>query len=195
MLAKTPPSDFKSWYSDKVMDGYYTPDGIDIARHTHHLVLAYGTLRMGQPRNSILTTSGKNKLVAFGATSNSNLSLMYSFKAGFPAAFLHDEGTPDTGRVFGEVWKVTEAMLRNLDRIESNQHLFRRIQVGIDVATGSGLETIPNVWMYFGVPKYLKNAGNWYNLEESHSSVFGKYYTYLQRIKLKGLKGEVKTTD
>lgn len=175
----------KTWMQEKVRQGYFTPDSVDIALHTHHIVFVYGTLRLNHIRNDILTMDESNKLLNYGFTDLDNLQMAYSFKSRFPAVFFHEKDSEGNARIFGEIWSVTEETLRYLDRVEGNGVAFKRMPMTIKVfEKDSTISTVKHVWMYLGMPGYLQNNNNWYRLKPHQSSMFGPYYTYLNKIEL-----------
>lgn len=180
---------FPDWLAEKTVDGYYTPDGVEIASQSTHLLFVYGTLRYGHFRNEVLTREPKNRLVKYGATETDNLGLLYSFKNKFPAAFLLKEDSKHKGSIFGEVWEVTDQTIRELDRLESNRYLFSRVKINVRVAETGGIAVIPNVWVYLGMPNNLHPETGWYSIQPNESAIFGTYRSYLKTIKLESLEG------
>ena len=85
--------------------------------HTY-LVFVYGTLRMGYGLNYLLSSSwfcGVDCLPGF---------LMYPSAGGSYPAIVHS-GQPRRRQVVGEVYRVTESTLHQLDRVEGFRGTFR----------------------------------------------------------------------
>ncbi len=98
-----------------------------------HLVFVYGTLRPGQPRSHVLETS--SSAIHIGSAITKDTYHMYAYKGGgFPYLLLESiGGTSEPTKIQGNLWRVPDEILRDLDMIEGHPDHYTRFMTTIDL--------------------------------------------------------------
>lgn len=139
------------------------------------LFFTYGTLKSGESRNNVLTSSN-SKLIGLGFTERSDCSIRRTDEKpfGFPV-FLAD---PKHGlNIQGELWEIDTELLRSLDSIEARGHLYDREETAIRTKDG----TFPAI-TYVGIPGFwasrLKSMPYCDIMLSSFGDSKSKFYTF-----------------
>jgi len=106
--------------------------------NTKHLVFVYGTLRKSRGNHQLLEGA---QFIGVGATKNK--CAMY-LVGGFPYAISTEERYP----IIGELYGVTDEILKKLDQLEGHPCYYARCETEVVV---NGEDYI--AWMYFRDPK------------------------------------------
>lgn len=170
--------------TDRKKAAYFTDDVMDLNVWRNHLVFVYGTLRRGFSRNAIM--EGSCEFQNYGFTERDDLCMRYAKGAGFPGVFMARDGSPESGRIFGEIWKVPTDYMIYLDQIEQNGILFDRVETDIMCASPMNPDTdksfrVQGCWLYYG-SEYLEKQTAFTKLLPDFSSMYGKYYTYKKQL-------------
>lgn len=106
-----------------------------------HRVYVYGSLRVGEPNHGVLARHDAQ----FIAAREISGYLMHAYCASFPAVYAsHDL---QYGKIVVEEYAVSDACLRDLDRLEGHPAFYRRIR------------TIGGAWIYVMREERVKRVG------------------------------------
>ncbi|WP_448583996.1 gamma-glutamylcyclotransferase family protein [Thermocrinis sp.] len=111
-------------------------------------LFVYGTLRAGEIRHGLIQHC---EFLGLAYAEGYDLYLIYKFPG----------MVPGSGRVVGEVYRVSEKALQALDWIEGVPNLYRRELIKVKLATGEELETY--TYIYNGSVEGFKKipSGDW----------------------------------
>jgi len=159
MPLRTKESEF---IQSAVDDAEFTPDAATLFKRNWHPLFVYGTLQKGMVRHSLLSSG-----VSLGParTETSAFALLYQkfTKHPYPIALpamLTSLGSATAGRrpigahIQGEAYLIPPDTLANLDFIESNGQVYRRI-VSLIHVNAKHPYTVP-CWMYVGIIEHWK---------------------------------------
>lgn len=131
----------------------------DMNAPNNRLVFVYGTLKSGFHNNRLLTS---NKAECLGIAWTVDKCRLWAH--GFPMIKVANEDEPESGHVMGEVWKVNDYCVADLDRLEDEGGMYRRI--GLMVQNGAG-QVLADTYIWNqptdGIRKVLPNAEGFIN--------------------------------
>ncbi|XP_076309943.1 gamma-glutamylaminecyclotransferase-like [Tachypleus tridentatus] len=141
----------------------------------YHLVFVYGTLKNGEPNFQWLCNTDHGFAKYLGkAKTKKQWPLVIASRYNVPYLLYCEE----KGKVncFGEVYKVNDRMLQNLDKLENHPTYYERMQEDVCIiqscegsaTTGDCKENCLRVWMYF-LKNYKPELLNLPYLEEYSS--------------------------
>jgi len=113
-----------------------------------HLVFVYGTLKRGEGNHSLLK---KSELLSVATT----CFKFRMFHVGFPVLMPEIGDGRQVGNVRGEVYRIDEAVLRRLDGLESEGHMYKRVKIDVTTESGELLE----VQTYIGMQDFWDQRG------------------------------------
>jgi gamma-glutamylaminecyclotransferase len=108
-------------------------------------VFVYGTLKKGFHNHALLENA---KFLGWATLEGSHVLL----DAGFPVCVPLYTGS---SKVIGEVYEVTPAEMKRLDRLEGEGRMYHRVKRKVEEAEG-----VCNAWVYIGDRKYWKDRAN-----------------------------------
>jgi gamma-glutamylcyclotransferase (GGCT)/AIG2-like uncharacterized protein YtfP len=139
--------------------------------HNTILLFVYGTLKEGYGNNWYLQRNNAEKVAN---TTTAEEYIM--FNAGFPVMMepvdCNDLTLPAL-QCKGEVWKLNNVALEQVDRLESNGDMYNRKEITVTLEDG----TTMNVWSYFGGAEYWE-GGDRLSLSEIIGIDNGEYYQW-----------------
>lgn len=142
------------WYGLKELfeSGYessaYTPDFTQLCRMDSHYVFTYGTLKEGFRNHRVIKDS---EFVGPASTFNNfEMVVTTGTQAPFPIVFPSTR-EKKRGAIYGEVYKVTPNTMRELDYLESNGTMYKRMPTPVHVAFNDAPPKKIYAWMYRGV--------------------------------------------
>ena len=144
-------------YSNWLAKSKYTPDMPALNLRNWHTVAVYGTLKKGNALHGML----RNAKFISGGWTESDRFVLYDIKTGtekFPVAM--STATQLGRRVAVEVYQVKPEVIKNLDVIEENGYLYKRIRTKILQQNG----LTEYAWFYIGLhstfDKIISNYSN-----------------------------------
>jgi len=127
-------------------------------------VFVYGTLMSGEPLNSLLVDGGAVKTPNVGHAGG---FLMFDLGV-FPGIVPSDRHPEDLaktnwgqGGVRGEVWEVSDELLKALDDVEGVPRLYRRERITVNHAYAKNQTNTVWAYVYNGIPNKLISCGSW----------------------------------
>ncbi|MGE0266072.1 MAG: gamma-glutamylcyclotransferase [Candidatus Obscuribacterales bacterium] len=181
---------------ERRLSSKFTPDFLERKLERMIPMFFYGTLKKGQRAHSFLKGA---EFVSEAKTASQSFEMFRTSpgdEKDFPVVMQSVASKPESGVIWGEVWNVDPITLLEIDRMEGNTELYRRVQrfvwlTDIDVEGKPNLHPSAKVWMYIGVPKYWedwplvrakqnKKDGKvpWYEWEAERYSSFGMGFEF-----------------
>lgn len=141
-----------------IEEAAYTDDFPFLARKSHHYLFTYGTLKKGFRLASCLDDA---ELVSFGYTINDNFWMIKTKGAPNYPIVLIDNRPDYKARVFGEIYKVSAETIRELDYLESNRIMYKRMYLPCRVVTDvTGKTEDIRCWIYVGIRDYWNSRSS-----------------------------------
>lgn len=144
--------DLVSQARDIAERGEYTTDYPKLAAKTQQYVFVYGTLRKSFRNHRALGLDPELKGVGF--TKFDRFFLANYVKGGFPVAFFNNGAETTRAKIYGELYSVHPSILLDLDYLESNGIMFKRLHIPITVTQSDGSAQDVYAWVYIGVKEY-----------------------------------------
>jgi gamma-glutamylcyclotransferase (GGCT)/AIG2-like uncharacterized protein YtfP len=133
--------------------GEYTSDYPLLSKKKSQLVFVYGTLKKSFRNHRTLGSDAKIEGVGF--TKFNRFFLANYTKGGFPVAFFNNSGVEASkAKIYGEVYSIHPDVMLDLDYLESNGIMFKRINLPVTVTQGDGSTQDTYAWTYIGVKDY-----------------------------------------
>jgi gamma-glutamylcyclotransferase (GGCT)/AIG2-like uncharacterized protein YtfP len=172
----------------------YTRDNPEIMLQKEHFLFTYGTLKSGFRRHRAINSC---PLIGVGYTISPFWKMFNVNKLGmdkqnklvlkdrYPVTLINGSEKKDSGKIYGELYKVTNQDIRNLDYIESNKVIYRRVLINVKVkCLHDQQERTLKAWMYIGEPTWWSKHSNLLEeipLLQSNQDKNFKYYSYMKK--------------
>lgn len=147
----------------------YTPDMPELNLSNFHNVFVYGTLKKSCHNNKLI----KSAVFLGKAWTKVKCLKMYVNEYNVPVVFFTSQS--DGLAVQGELYSVTPAQLRNLDRLEANGDYYKRRRVVVEYDNGE----MTKAFMYFGLKSEFSMKGLTPSDTFTRKKTAQEYYTYI----------------
>lgn len=161
---------FKDEVLARTLENQSTPDILELDTKRGHLLFVYGSLKASFPRHYLLKSTGA-RFVAVGMTvmPYSLFYQPYRDDDRFPVMLGSIDSSP-AGHVVGQLWIVHPRTIMDLDQMERNGKLFKRLRMQVQVISkpqDKGFQTFALVWpwAYMGIASTWRPLINDKNME------------------------------
>jgi gamma-glutamylcyclotransferase (GGCT)/AIG2-like uncharacterized protein YtfP len=117
-----------------------TGDYQPVKSQPNYFVFVYGTLKQGERNHRLLADAEY-----FGEATTCSQFKMYH--VGFPVLMAANGDGRPTGRVRGEVYRVTRSQIHRLDQLESEGRMYKRLPIDVTTDEGNPLAVLAYVGM------------------------------------------------
>jgi gamma-glutamylcyclotransferase (GGCT)/AIG2-like uncharacterized protein YtfP len=130
--------------------GEYTTDYPELITKDSHYLFVYGTLRKQFGNHNLLKDQ---QLVGCGFTNKNSFFMARNKLHGFPVVFF-DNREETRAKIYGEVYKVSPEVLLDLDELEANGVMYKRLPLTVDYYQKEGGVKQARCWMYLGIKDF-----------------------------------------